>query len=329
MSDPEDEVEPSSPGTDDPAERSGGIVKSTQRRVEKARAVAMDRYDAAEERVPQLSLGREFIARYRRLGGTVLAGHIAFRSFLWFMPFLLVLVGLAGLATARGMDVQYQAGETLQLGKALGSTFKDAGSDAQGSWWQVTSAAVSGLVLGTLGLLSAMHYAFSRVWDLPVARIDHKATAALKFAGSMAMMVILLLVSSAIRRIGPLGTLGGLVMAMALLFVAFLGLCLFMPHRGREWYWAVPGAVVGSLGFLGLQIFATVYIPTKVASASRTYGSLGVAFTFLAYLFLLGHVIVASGLASAVWYDHYHREDDADHGSAAATEPGPADLPAT
>lgn len=331
---PVEPSDPTGPGEHADADRSSGSTSPPEggtsgagratgaisRRLDGMRTEVSTRFDAAEERVPQVGLARDFATRYRRHGGTIMAGHLAFRTFVWLMPLLLVMVAVAGLARSRGVDVGEQAGENLGLGRVLGQTLNTAGEETRETWWQAAPAAVSGLVLGTLGLLSGLTFVFARVWDLPEARIEHKAKALAKLLGAGAIVLAVVLLSSALRRHGPVGSLAAVVVIFSVLFVAFLGLGSLLPHRSREWYWQVPGAAVGALGFLGLQVLAVVYFPAKAASASRTYGTLGIAFVALAYLFLVGNLIVASAIANVVWFE-YKRPDQR---APAAVPTGPS-----
>jgi uncharacterized BrkB/YihY/UPF0761 family membrane protein len=89
-----------------------------------------------------------------------------------------------------------------------------------------------------------------------------------------------------------------------------LALFLVMPRRAPAWYWLLPGCAFGSVAFLGLHAFATYYLPNKIGSASETYGAIGTAVAILAYLFLIGQIIVASGIVNTVWYDYVQEHGD-------------------
>ncbi len=59
------------------------------------------------------------------------------------------------------------------------------------------------------------------------------------------------------------------------------------------------------VGLSVMQVVTQVYLPSKVDRASSYYGAIGVAFAVLAWLFILGRLVVASAeLDALVWARH-------------------------
>jgi uncharacterized BrkB/YihY/UPF0761 family membrane protein len=233
----------------------------------------------------------------------VLAGHLAFRAFTFLLPVAFLVVAIAGFATSAGQDPGAAADGQLKLGQALGDSLRTAGQDASQAPYHVAVVALLGLVLGALGLLSGLNYVYREAWQIEERKLEGKFTKLLRLIVGFILLLALLSGASALRDGGlVVGTASVVVMA-GVFFLAFLGLGLIMPRRCEQWYWLVPGAIVGSAAFIGLQAFATFYLPRHLTSLSRTYGTLGIAVVLIGYLFLLGHVVVASALANAVWFD--------------------------
>ena len=53
-----------------------------------------------------------------------------------------------------------------------------------------------------------------------------------------------------------------------------------------------------------LRIVSRVYLPARFEKSSQLYGSLGVAAVMLAWLLIIGNLIVASALINVVWSDY-------------------------
>jgi uncharacterized BrkB/YihY/UPF0761 family membrane protein len=322
--DPKEAAEPSTDAeapaaTDVSAATEGSIAERVTGRVDQARSLAADTASAAEERWPPIRVVRTFIGRYIDVNGVVLAGHLAFRAFTFLLPVAVVVVAVAGFATSAGQDPGATADNQLKLGQALADSLRTAGRDASTSPYHVALVALLGLMLGALGLLSGLNYVYREAWQIEERKLEGKFTKLLRFIFAFVLIMALLSGASALRNggflIGVAGTLG----MSAVFFFAFLGLGLIMPRRCEEWYWLVPGSIVGAAAFVGLQAFATFYLPRHLTSLSETYGALGLAVVLIGYLFLLGHVVVASALASAVWFDDRHAQQ--------ALPPAPSPAP--
>ena len=126
----------------------------------------------------------------------------------------------------------------------------------------------------------------------------------LVFAG--AWLVIFLAVA-AIGKAGqyiPGGVLVVGVLQAVVLGFAWLGLSLRLPDRRSSWTDLIPGAVLFGVAFAFLHAVSRIYLPSKIRKSSELYGSLGIAATMLAWLLIIGELIVLTALVNVVWADY-------------------------
>lgn len=289
-------------GTD----RGDGRIARVVHRVE-SRVVALG--DWAEEHVALWWLVRDGWDRYWKLNGAVLAGHLAFRTFVWLLPVAVLMVGIAGFVRSQGSDPEQVIGQPLGLTGAVGETLRQAGEDSATSWYHMAWVAVAGLLFGSLGLYSGLHYVFLQLWQIPYRKVEKRGTATLRFAMGFLIVVAASFSINAVRRNSPVVGAAGVLIVVVIVCAAFVGLGLLLPRRSRGVASLVPGAVVGGLGMLGLQVMAIVYLPNRIAAFSATYGALGVAASVIFYLYLLGNIVVIATIVNAAWWDHDHLDE--------------------
>ena len=258
-----------------------------------------------ERRVPHLSLLRELYRRYRRQNATVLAGHLAFRSFLFILPVAVLMVAVVGFLRAHGFDVGSEFGQKLGLSTSLTHTVSDNADQASRGWAPLGLSALAAVAVTGSGLLSAFNYCFAQAWGLDAVKIPHRLSLTPKFVGSLIVMVLLITFVGTLRHLGLAASFSGIAGAMVLVGLAFFMVANILPHRSTA-PMVLPGSIAAPIALSGLQVFANYYLPDKVARSSSLYGSLGVAVAVLFYLYLLGNIIVGSALVNAVWWDHFH-----------------------
>ena len=90
-----------------------------------------DRYERARGAFPVVDLVVELGQRYRRVNASVLVGNLAYRGFLWLVPFTLVIVALLGFGAASVLDVVSYADE-LDVDTGAFQSAEDQASGACG-----------------------------------------------------------------------------------------------------------------------------------------------------------------------------------------------------
>jgi len=263
----------------------------------------LDLAETAYRRWPLLEFPLELFRRFIRVNASVLAGHLAFRVFVFIVPLLLVLVAGLGFASSSGVDVAEQ-GENVRIGTALASSIADTGNQAEQSKYQVGLIGLLALVTATSGLVAALRLVVATVWEIPVKEAP---TTRVKTMGWLLPGVLIVFIGMGIRqwlsqRGLVLEGLGALI-AIAINSVCLLGLFWILPRRTKQLLDLVPGAVAAAVGFAALNIASAVYFTDKLQKSSEVYGTLGVAVTVLVYLFFVGQIIVISSLVNTIWFD--------------------------
>jgi membrane protein len=87
--------------------------------------------------------------------------------------------------------------------------------------------------------------------------------------------------------------------AIATLF--FFWTMHFLLDGRVPWRRLVRPALVTALLWVALAFFSSLFFSTTVIDDSKTYGTIGVVFTFLTWFILVGSVIVLGATFGAVW----------------------------
>jgi membrane protein len=158
-------------------------------------------------------------------------------------------------------------------------------------------------------------------WEGAVIRFRRPLHAALALLAALAACAVVFGIAGRARA--EFGLAGTLITIGS--FFGFFGIWLLvawlLPHGDVPWTALVPGAVLFALGVQLVHLATALFIADKVARASETYGSLGVAFTVLFWLYVVSRVVVASAMLNAALWEHRHPTGTSAPPSPASTRP--------
>lgn len=284
-----------------------------------------DRATAAGEAARQrwAAVDVVFAARDRdsRLVGGALAGAVAFRLFVYLLPLFLAAVSLLGLIAGLGGDAAPGLGHHLGLSGYLVDSVGTAARQSQRGLWALIPLALWATYSAGLGTAKVLRAAHALAWDRPVQRLRRAWTGAV---ASLVFVVLVLAVvagTQALRHRSERAGLGFALVQLVLLIGLWLVASRLLPRDPAAGYRdLLPGAVLVGIGVWGLHVASIYLLARRVASASALYGSLGVAAAILAWLYLLGRLLVASAMLNAtLWERHRARQDPQDQPAAPAT----------
>ena len=279
---------------DEPAEQTGRASEPVSR-VHRARERAL----AIAPRAPGYEHALGALRHDQRHAGGLLAGALAFRLFGALLPLALLLTVMLGYATTLDRSAPKQAGETLGLGPTLLASVGESAKLSAGTRWSVAVFAVFSLVWAAISAARAIRAVHSLAWEGRAGRLRRPLPAALALLAAVAAFALVIAVAGKARA--ELG-LAGLLVSIAALgaFAAiWLALAWLLPHGDADWKELVPGALLVAVGIQLIHLGTVLFIAGRIERASDTYGSLGVAFTILFWLFVVSRVIVASAMLNA------------------------------
>lgn len=294
-------MEPGAVSDDD--DTSAGEGSLTRRLTARGLAVR----DAAFEWVDSQRGGRVLVdvplRMYERDGeiaGSVVGAALAMRLFTFFVPLLLLLVGLAGFVRGR-LDASHlsEAGVAGRLAEQVQSALEQP---SQTRWLALLSGLIGVLSTGRT-LSKSMVQASCLAWRLPVhakasARLFGAVVGMLAGVGLMSLIVNVILDRSGIGIAG-MSFLG----AVAIYLVVWSGLMSQLPRAAPSVGSLLPGAALVAVTLAGMQAVSQLYLPSRFQKASALYGAIGSSVVVLGWFFILGRVIILAMELNAVIYE--------------------------
>jgi uncharacterized BrkB/YihY/UPF0761 family membrane protein len=248
----------------------------------------------------------EMADRDADVGGGIIAGALAYRLFIWLLPFALVLVAGLGVAADAADRSAESAAEEVGLGELVSGSIEGAAQSP--NRWYALLIGVPILLWVTRSLLRVLISSHRLVWG-EIRATAPKATpvATLRLLvlilGFFAATVFASWVRARSEGIGLLSTL--------LATLPFAGLWLLvslrLPHRNAPVSALLPGAAIFALGVELLHIAAAYLLEPYLVSKQGTYGALGVAAALLFGLFLFSRLIVAAAVVDATLWERRTR----------------------
>ncbi len=300
----------------EPEADSGRVARTTKRlkaeqtrltrRIEDTR-VWLER---SRPRSPLIDAGFRAFDRDVATGGVVLAGAVAFRVFLFLVPYVFVLVvGFGVAADAADQD----PGDLARQSGIGGLVAKAVGGAADLSGFSRVTALVLGLFalfFGTRALLKVLRIVYGLIWGVVPPKLKKTTRPML---GLLGLTTVALVFSAVLDHMGErsfLLGLAGVFVSSLIPFAIGLVASVYLPRQPTRWPDLVPGALFLALGVFVLHIITVYWIADEVESKTDTYGAIGSALALLLWAYLLGRLITASAVINAsLWQRRQERAE--------------------
>jgi len=250
-------------------------------------------------------------ARFGELNGGYLAGAVTLAAFLSIFPLILVAVAVLGFFSADDPDITRQVLDGLAIpsdGEAA-EAVRSAIQTAEESRKTASVIGIAGLLWSGLGLVAALQYAFDSVWQVKGRGIKDKGVGLLWLLGGGLLFTGSFALTAAVQFLPAVLAPLQILVALALGVGMFLWTMKVLPNRNVGWRALLPGALLGAVGFEVLKLVGGIYVPRAVSSSSALYGSIGVVFALLAWLFFFGRLVVYSSVLNVVLWERAHGTD--------------------
>jgi uncharacterized BrkB/YihY/UPF0761 family membrane protein len=244
-----------------------------------------------------------------RVGGGILAGALAFRLFLFMVPFVYVVFTVLAVASrALGHDPA-QLAKNAGITGILASAVVKVGD--QGAWTQVTLVlgAVVTMFITAGSLMKALYVVHWLIWRvhrvMPTGLVPRLAVVGCAVVVAAFGVAVNDLRSSS----GITGAFVAVLVITAFSFAVWWWVSWKLPHAPAPASAFVPGALLMAIGADVLHLLTVYWIGHLVARKTNTYGAVGIALAVLLWVYILGRIMVGSaGLNAALWYRRENRE---------------------
>jgi|SoiMethySBSTD1v2_1073268.scaffolds.fasta_scaffold144096_2 membrane protein len=235
-------------------------------------------------------------------GAPVLAAALAFRVFLFQVPYVCVFVIGAGfVADWTGRDVEsffHGRGVTRLTAESVSGAAEFSG------WARFTALVLASyaLFLSARSLIKVLMIVHALVWDTPRTKLKNATRSSVGFIALVTALVALSIVAVELGDHFKFGLLLTLAVYTVAPFVVWWFASTWLPHRDCPLIALAPGALLFAIGMEALHIATVVWFPHHLESKSDVYGTLGVSLALLLWAYLLGRLItLAAVLNAALW----------------------------
>jgi uncharacterized BrkB/YihY/UPF0761 family membrane protein len=261
---------------------------------------------------PVAEVGWRTLRRDASIGGSVLGAALAYRIFIWLLPFVLTLILLLALVADQSKTNIADLVDEAGLSGFIASSVAQAAEGTRG--WAVVSALVVtlfALAYQSSVLLRSVRAVTALAWGLPVSRVPSPARSTAVFFAWLVAFVVVASSAAPIRSAlrFPLDVLADLVVYAAGLPLLWLALSWYLlPHRAAHWTDLVPGALVVGVGVGAIGLFNSLVLFPWLIEREETYGVLGIAAGLLFGFFLVGRTLeLAAALNATLAEDRERR----------------------
>ena len=254
---------------------------------------------------PLLDVPLRVYRRDRETAGAVVSSALAFRLFLFFVPLLLFVVGLAGFSSAffDADEVNEQSGLTGSLAQQIDTAL----SQTSQTRWAAVLVGLTGIATTGRTLSKVMFSASCLAWQLPV-RAKASARVVGVIVGLVVGMALLAVMVNRIRAELGIGVASvSFLAAFCVYLVLWLAVSALLPRGSSDLGALLPGAALVALTVAAMQAVSQLYLPNRLDRASQLYGSIGAAVVTLGWFFFLARAIVLAMALDAVIYERFGR----------------------
>ncbi len=259
---------------------------------------------ARYEHIPVVDVLAGTYRRDRESAGPVMGSAIAFRLFLFFVPLLLLVVGIAGFAS--GFVNASAASKTAGIYGSLGVQISEAFHQPGFTRWLAVVFGLVGVLTAGRSLSRVLHVASAAAWRLPLSGSRASLRTAGVVAGLICGMAVIAILVNRVREDLGLGVAGlTFVPALVIYGLAWLGVSMMLPRATHDPGALLPGSLLVALTITVMHAVSEFYLPDRLDRASQLYGAIGTTIVTLGWFFILGRGIVLAMDLNAAIYERY------------------------
>jgi membrane protein len=259
---------------------------------------------------PIVLRARAIYQRYDALNGRATAAAITLYGFLALFALAVLAVAVVGFVSSGNDHVAEDIVNWLGVTGTAARVVTDAVKAASESARVASVIGIVGLVWVGSSFAVAIAHAYNDAWHVR-ARVNFER---IKGLGWLVGAALLLAAGSVVTAgLATLPTLlAPLVVAVSLAVnvAVWLWTSWILPNRRVPWRALLPAAMLGAVGLELLKVAGGYVVPLLVARSSAVYGTIGVVFALLAWLLVLGRLVVFVALIEVDGWERNHGTEE-------------------
>jgi uncharacterized BrkB/YihY/UPF0761 family membrane protein len=288
-----EEPELAPPGGED--QRTGARAR-VERWWKRSRSRAVE----AGERLPFSGVAVRVFARDKHAAGTLLGSALALRLFLFFVPMVLLLFGVAGIL---GRYSNVNSSSDVGIGGALGDEIDTAFRQDGLSPWIAVVAGIVGMATAGRSLSRALVVSSALSWQMGGNRPLRMRVVVVVVGILVGLSLTWVLINEIRQRAGIAVASVSFVGVAGIYLVLWSMLYIALPRTTNDPGAALPGAAMISSVLTLLQVVTQLYLPQKISGASSMYGTFGAVVAMLGWFFIVGRVLAFTFALNAVLFE--------------------------
>jgi uncharacterized BrkB/YihY/UPF0761 family membrane protein len=242
------------------------------------------------------------------VGGGILAGALAFRIFLFMVPFVYVVFTVLGTASAATSQDPAQLARDIGITGVLASAVVKAQDQSAWTIAVLLAGAAVAMFLTAGSLLKALYVVHWLIWRIPRVMPTGLVPRLALIGITLATSALSVAINDIRNSAGIAGAVIAIVVITAVSFALWWWVSWKLPHAPVPAGALVPGALLMAIGADVLHLLTTYWIGHLVARKTNTYGAVGIALAVLLWVYILGRIVVASaGLNAALVHRCQHQ----------------------
>lgn len=280
----------------------------TRTKGEALRAIGLRAAETARTRFPGGPAVFESLERERAAGSSLIAGGLAYRLFLWLVPFGLVLAAIGSFWAESDRKNIVSTVRKFGISGAAARNARAAFTDGQHSRWYLLAAGIVFLLWFGIGAVRALRIAHQVAWAVQAAKLRNPLGASVLFTATVVSVAAVGVGCQWVRH-NESGWLGAAILLVMFLVYAVVavGAMSLLPHGGAPRLALLPGALLAGVGMILVQAFVSVYLAPKLERQPQLYGALGGATVLLLWLYIIARLIVSAAFLNATLWDRRAR----------------------
>jgi membrane protein len=240
-----------------------------------------------------LGFGRSWIARFLAVQGIDRAMALAAQAFSALIPLIIVYSAFA--PRQDGQDFASELIDRFDLNGSAAASVRSAFTSPSTVQSSINVISVLLVIISALSFSRGMQRLYEGAYRQPTLGMRNTARGL--------MWLLMLVVYVSVRPVlADVATSAAfkLVASLAFAAVVWTATPYLLLGRRLEWHELVPGAFLTAIGMSALSVSSVIWFPRSISASAEQFGSMGVAFALLSWLFAAGCVIVATATGGAV-----------------------------